>query len=77
MTPISPTFDGLTLGERLAILRRRAGLTQATLAVRVGCSASALSDYERGRVAMSARTARDTCLALGVSADYLLLGVAS
>ena len=37
------------LGARIAALRRKAGLSQADLAQRIGVSASAVGMYEQGR----------------------------
>ena len=62
------------LGQRIALLRRQAGLSQAELAVRMGISASAVGMYEQGRREPSV----DALVALSeifqVSTDYLLTG---
>ena len=39
----------MTSGERILDLRKRAGLTQAELALRAGVVPTVLSAYERGR----------------------------
>ena len=39
-----------TWGERVSAARRGNGLTQAELAVRIGCSQQTVSDIERGQV---------------------------
>ncbi len=62
------------LGQRIALLRRQAGMSQAELAARMGISASAVGMYEQGRREPSV----DTLVALSeifqVSTDYLLTG---
>ncbi len=62
------------LGQRIALLRRQAGISQAELAARMGISASAVGMYEQGRREPSV----DTLVALSeifqVSTDYLLTG---
>lgn len=62
------------LGQRIALLRRQAGMSQAELAVRLGISASAVGMYEQGRREPSV----DALVALAeifqVSTDYLLTG---
>ena len=62
------------LGQRIALLRRQAGLSQAELAARMGISPSAVGMYEQGRREPSV----DALVALAeifrVSTDYLLTG---
>ena len=62
------------LGRRIASLRRKAGLSQAELAERLGVSPSAVGMYEQGRREPSC----DILIALArefrVSLDYLLTG---
>ena len=62
------------LGQRIALLRRQAGLSQAELASRLDISPSAVGMYEQGRREPSV----DTLVALAdlfrVSTDYLLTG---
>lgn len=63
----------MTFGERILLMRRRRGLTQAELAKRAGLNVNGLARVERGdtkdlagqRVAQLAR-------ALGCTSDYLL-----
>lgn len=60
--------------DTLKVHRVRAGLSQERLAALVGCGADQISDYETGRVMMSARRLRDIARALGVSCDDIDLG---
>jgi transcriptional regulator with XRE-family HTH domain len=64
-----------TLGQRIRRLRKERGLTQAQLAEQMGIAEILISDYERGRLRVSAETAVRLALAFGVSTDELL-GVA-
>lgn len=60
------------LGTRLAILRQKAGLSQATLAKRLHISPSTLGMYEQGRREPSLETLVALADELGVSTDLLL-----
>lgn len=62
------------LGERIAALRRRAGLSQAELAGRLQISASAMGMYEQGRREPSVDTLVAMARELEVSTDFLLTG---
>lgn len=62
------------LGERIAALRRRAGLSQAELAQRLRISASAMGMYEQGRREPSVDTLVAMARELQVSTDFLLTG---
>ena len=62
------------LGQRIAALRRRAGLSQAELARRLQISASAMGMYEQGRREPSVDTLVAMARELQVSTDYLLTG---
>ena len=62
------------LGDRIAALRRRAGLSQAELAQRLRISASAMGMYEQGRREPSVDTLVAMAEQLQVSTDYLLTG---
>ena len=57
-------------GKTLAVLRRRAGVTQAGLAAAVGIPASVLSAYERGRRQPSLAVASRIIDALGYSVKF-------
>jgi len=61
-----------SFGERLAMFRKQRGLTQAELAEQVGVTQPLVSDYERGRLQLSAEMAVRFALALNVSCDALL-----
>lgn len=62
------------LGERIAALRRQAGLSQAELARRLRISASAMGMYEQGRREPSVDTLVALARELQVSTDFLLTG---
>ena len=62
------------LGERIAALRRHAGLSQAELAQRLQISASAMGMYEQGRREPSVDTLVAMARELQVSTDFLLTG---
>lgn len=55
----------MTVGQRLADLRRRAGLTQAEVAGRTGIGTTVLSAYERGRREPGAETFLRIAAAIG------------
>ena len=65
-----------TFGERVARLRRRAGIRQYELAARIGVSKAALSTWERGHLPLKV-TLQCERLAqqLGVTGHYLRFGV--
>ena len=62
------------LGERIALLRRTKGLSQAELASRLGISASAMGMYEQSRREPSIQTVVALARELEVSTDFLLTG---
>jgi transcriptional regulator with XRE-family HTH domain len=62
------------LGERIGVLRRARGLSQAELARRLKISASAMGMYEQGRREPSAQTLVALAKELQVSTDFLLTG---
>ena len=64
----------LMLGQRISILRRRAGLSQSELARRLQISASAMGMYEQGRREPSMDTLVAIAEQLQVSTDFLLTG---
>jgi transcriptional regulator with XRE-family HTH domain len=61
-----------TVGQRIASLRKKRGLTQETLAQQIGISKQLISDYETGRLHLSDDMLTRISLALKVSADILL-----
>lgn len=62
------------LGERICLLRRRQGWSQAELAQRLQVSSSAVGMYEQGRREPSLSVMVELSRAFGVSVDYLLTG---
>lgn len=60
-----------SIGDRIRLQREAQGLQQKVLAWRVGITASALSQIERGHVDPKAFTLTCIAQALGVSTDYL------
>lgn len=62
------------LGERICLLRRRQGWSQAELAKRLSISPSSVGMYEQGRREPSLEGAVELSRAFGVSVDYLLTG---
>lgn len=62
----------LEIGKRIAECRRERKLTQEELANRVGVTAQALSQYERGLRYPDIGILRSLCQALTAGADYLL-----
>lgn len=61
-----------TVGQRIAKMRKRRGLTQTALAQTIGITQSVVSDYEVGRARLSDEMLIRFALALKTSADYLL-----
>lgn len=62
------------LGERICLLRRRQGWSQAELAQRLRVSPSTVGMYEQGRREPSLEAAVELSRAFEVSVDYLLTG---
>lgn len=62
------------LGKRIASLRHKAGLSQATLANCLGISASAIGMYEQGRREPTLDILISMSAVFGVTTDYLLTG---
>lgn len=61
--------------ERLAAVRKTAGLTQEQLGELAGVTRQAVSKWESGQAVPDALTIARICRALRVSADYVLLGL--
>lgn len=61
-----------TLGQRVARLRKERGYTQVELAERMGLVQALVSDYERGKLRLSAEMAIRFALALEISTEDLL-----
>lgn len=64
----------MELKDRIAAVRKAAGLTQEQLGELVGVTRQAVSKWESGQTAPDAATIAALCEALHVSADYVLLG---
>jgi len=70
LAPVS--FGDDTLGLRLARIRKERGFTQVAIAQLTGLTQVLVSDYERGRLRLSAEMAVRFAEALGISTDELL-----
>ena len=64
----------MTLGERIAYYRKKAGYSQEGLAERLGVSRQANSKWETGEATPDAERIIALAAALGISTDTLLLG---
>lgn len=64
--------DEVTIGGRLAQIRKEKGYTQVELAQKLGLLQVQISDYERGRSRLNAEMAASFAKVLKVSADELL-----
>ena len=64
--------DWAKLGKRVRIRRTMLGLTQEELAERIDVSTSFVGHIERGQRKLSVETLYKLCVALDVSADFLL-----
>lgn len=64
----------MELNERIAAVRKADGLTQEQLGELVGVTRQAVSKWESGQTVPDTITMGRLCLALHVSADYVLLG---
>ena len=65
--PLPPAIDNI--GKQLAAIRKSRGLTQTQLADIIGIKQYLVSDYEVGRLALSADMFARFCMALRCSAD--------
>ena len=65
-------FGKNEIGKRIAEYRRERKLTQEELANRIGISAQALSQYERGMRYPDIEILKSLCTVLCVSSDYLI-----
>jgi len=65
-------YDGETIGQRLARLRKQHGYTQVELAEKIGTRQALITAYETDRRALSAEMAVRFAMALNVSTDELL-----
>lgn len=64
--------DMRTIGEKIRIIRKKAGLTQIEAAERASLSDRAYADIERGEANMRVETLLRICRALKVSPDEIL-----
>lgn len=62
------------LGQRIAMLRRQCGISQAELAARLKISSSSVGMYEQGRREPSAALLVAMAAEFQVSTDFLLTG---
>jgi len=60
------------IGRRIQAAREEAGLSQAELAQRIGCTQSALSNYELGKRRLPLATLEQIARALGRPLSYFL-----
>lgn len=65
-------FDRCIIGNRLLLLRKRRGLTQAEVAEAAGLSDRAYADIERGSVNMRVETLLKVCAVLRITPDEVL-----
>jgi transcriptional regulator with XRE-family HTH domain len=66
--------DNLTFGERIALLRKRKGLSQTEVAKLTKSSREAIGKYERGESIPNVFTSKSIADALGISLDELVKG---
>ena len=69
---LEPLEQELTIGERIARIRKQQGLTQKNLAEKIGVERYLISDYERGRIRLYDEMVTRFALALGVGTDEIL-----
>ena len=67
-------MDTAAIGARIKAARERAGLTQASLAERVGVTRSAVAQWETGRSGQVGGNLTQIASVLGIGVEYLLLG---
>lgn len=70
-------FDHVAFGQRFALALKWQGMSQREAAQALGCSASFVSDVVRGLKAPGAEFLGTAHATLGVSLDWLLLGLGS
>lgn len=62
------------MGKRLVARRKQLRLTQEELAERADMNSQIISTAETGKKALRPENIIKLCIALGISADYLLMG---
>lgn len=65
-------FDLHTIGNKLLIVRKRMGMTQAEVAESAGLSDRTYADIERGTVNMRTETILRICNTLHITSDEIL-----
>ena len=65
----------MELHERIAFVRKAAGLTQEQLGEKLGVTRQAVSKWESNQATPDAVTVARLCAELHVSADFVLLGI--
>lgn len=61
-----------TIGQRIARLRKKQGLSQIELAEKIGIGSSIITDYERGKAHLYDDLVARFALALDISTDEIL-----
>ncbi len=74
MIIVKDTLEGLDLGERIQLLRKRRGLSKKELARIINMSVQTVSNYENGKTVPSVDTLSAIGLALGVTMNMLVYG---
>ena len=64
--------NGETIGQRIAKIRKKFGLTQKELGEKISIKRAMVSDYELGRAKLYDEMVARFAIALEVSSDYLL-----
>lgn len=62
----------IVLGDRIKLSRKTLGMTRERLAEKIEVTPRFLADVESGKVGVSLTTLKKICVALSVSADFLL-----
>lgn len=65
-------LDGKKIGKKIAEIRKAKGITQIELSEKIGITQQLISDYETGRLNISAELLLHFAVALEVSSDHLL-----
>lgn len=64
----------LQIGERIRLLRKAKGLTQAEFSESINISVNFLSEVETGKKSLSVENLQNLCRIHEISADYILFG---
>ena len=67
-------MDKITIGKRIADVRRGSNVTQEILADKLNLSPKHISHVERGLSSLSLKNLIELCQLLDCSLDYLILG---